>query len=328
MALWLTMLLAGTSRVCAQVSVHLDNPVVRIARGSSVDVTVRLSNLEDRTVYLSGFGSDLPEALLASDGFAAYASTRPDSLLIAEAWEGVLVNITVAPDAPVGAATHAITLLGGLESQSNEVVAQALLRVETFDATCAPLILTQPEPATVDSGGSVTLLATAGQVVDAEYQWRKDGWPVFDDGRISGAQTASLAVTIARGTDAGAYELVIWNDCGEVTTVPVTLNVTGVLAVPGPPAPRVLAFALPRPNPARGWVTLAWALPKAGHVSLDVLDLAGRTVRRLVDGVEETGEGHVRWDGTLASGSRVAPGVYFARLRTAGAVRVRRIVLL
>ncbi|MSR83398.1 MAG: hypothetical protein EXS58_10820 [Candidatus Latescibacteria bacterium] len=59
-------------------------------------------------------------------------------------------------------------------------------------------------------------------------------------------------------------------------------------------------------------------------VEVEIRDLAGRLVRRLVEGqAVGTGQRLVRWDGRDEGGKLVPPGVYFARLRlmadTAGA---------
>jgi hypothetical protein len=70
------------------------------------------------------------------------------------------------------------------------------------------------------------------------------------------------------------------------------------------------------PNPARGPATLAWTNPVAGSVTLDVLDVAGRRVARLLSGASGAGAQRATWDGRGVRGARVAPGVYLARLVT------------
>jgi glucose/arabinose dehydrogenase len=95
-------------------------------------------------------------------------------------------------------------------------------------------------------------------------------------------------------------------------------------------APRVVAgLALSEgiPNPFRDRVAFDVQLPGAGQVSLQVYDLLGRRVRTLLDGRLQAGEYHLVWDGRDSGGHTAATGVYFARLWTAGGVRVRRLVL-
>jgi hypothetical protein len=70
------------------------------------------------------------------------------------------------------------------------------------------------------------------------------------------------------------------------------------------------------PNPAHGPATLAWNNPVAARVTLDVLDVAGRRVRRILDGIAPAGPQRASWDGRADGGARVAPGLYLARLVT------------
>lgn len=88
-----------------------------------------------------------------------------------------------------------------------------------------------------------------------------------------------------------------------------------------------LALGAPRPNPASRLATFEWAVPRTQRASLAVFDLAGREVRTLVDGVVTAGRRTSTWDLRDASGGRVAPGVYFARLRSPGIVQARRLVV-
>src|SRR5207249_10136459 len=82
------------------------------------------------------------------------------------------------------------------------------------------------------------------------------------------------------------------------------------------------AFRLlpPSPNPARGPVSVPFELGRATWVTLDVIDIAGRPMRRLAAGEYAPGTHLVRWSATDASGQRVPPGFYFLRARIAGAV--------
>jgi hypothetical protein len=75
-----------------------------------------------------------------------------------------------------------------------------------------------------------------------------------------------------------------------------------------------LSLSLPQPNPLTRLATLRFRLPRAGDVTLEVLDLAGQRVKLLERGVLPAGEHVATWDGTDARGSRRAPGVYFVRL--------------
>jgi len=53
-------------------------------------------------------------------------------------------------------------------------------------------------------------------------------------------------------------------------------------------------------------------------VLLEVYDVGGRLVRVLAEGRFAGGEHEVVWEGLDESGHRVAPGVYFCRLKSGG----------
>ena len=87
-----------------------------------------------------------------------------------------------------------------------------------------------------------------------------------------------------------------------------------------------------RPNPFNPTTTIAYSLAGRSRVAIRVYDVAGRTVRTLVDGKAEPGEHSVVWDGTTDCGERAASGVYFVKMAapgSAGSFRAtRKLVLL
>ncbi len=103
---------------------------------------------------------------------------------------------------------------------------------------------------------------------------------------------------------------------------------TFTLGVPAPERGASLRLAV-APNPSRGTVALEWALPRAQHARLDVLDLTGRRVATLFDGDAPAGELRVAWDGRRTSGGEsrdTSPGMYWARLVTDDGVRTKTLV--
>jgi photosystem II stability/assembly factor-like uncharacterized protein len=77
------------------------------------------------------------------------------------------------------------------------------------------------------------------------------------------------------------------------------------------------------PNPFNPSTTIAYDLPKAGHISLRVFDLLGREVAVLKDGFVEAGTHRVTFDG-----SGLASGIYFARLDAEGSSQTKKLVLM
>ena len=96
--------------------------------------------------------------------------------------------------------------------------------------------------------------------------------------------------------------------------------------VPNRPA---LTLAPPFPNPLRDRTTLHFTLPEHAHVQLAVYDVLGRRVTTLADHEATSGTHTATWDGTDASGRRVAAGTYAARLqmRSGTGTKARSVLL-
>ncbi len=91
---------------------------------------------------------------------------------------------------------------------------------------------------------------------------------------------------------------------------------------------RVLALALgaPSPNPTARGCRIDYALPQEAPVRIVVLDVQGREVARLADGVMPAGTHAVAWDGRVAS-RPAAAGVYMIRLTSRDASLTRRLIV-
>jgi len=83
-----------------------------------------------------------------------------------------------------------------------------------------------------------------------------------------------------------------------------------------------------RPNPSRGTVFFSGWIPlSAGPAQVTIHDAAGRTVASL--GVtSSSGRFEIGWDGRDQSGSRVAAGVYFARVVAGGQTANTALILM
>jgi choice-of-anchor B domain-containing protein len=91
------------------------------------------------------------------------------------------------------------------------------------------------------------------------------------------------------------------------------------VGVPAAGGARTLALGAPRPNPARGALSLTLELPRAGNALVEVLDLAGRRVRTLHAGAAPAGALVLTWDGAGDRGRAAPAGLYFIRATAGGA---------
>lgn len=82
-------------------------------------------------------------------------------------------------------------------------------------------------------------------------------------------------------------------------------------ATDAPALPRATRFRGLQPNPNRGTVRLAYDLAVPTSVRLEIYDVMGRLVQRLVDVQQPAGQHAVAWTGTDLHGRQVSSGLYF-----------------
>lgn len=80
------------------------------------------------------------------------------------------------------------------------------------------------------------------------------------------------------------------------------------------------------PNPSRGATRLAFSLPRASAVRVEIRDVAARRVRTLDAGEFTAGAHEILWDGRDDDGRALPSGVYFVRLRAGERVALGRLV--
>jgi subtilisin family serine protease len=106
--------------------------------------------------------------------------------------------------------------------------------------------------------------------------------------------------------------------------VPVTLTVTSTVGVEDPgddthganAVPRVTQLFQNAPNPFNPATVIAFDLSRPSAVSLEIYDLRGLLVRRLVQGNLPARHHALTWDGRTDSGQQAPSGTYLYRLRS------------
>src|SRR5204863_9693344 len=69
---------------------------------------------------------------------------------------------------------------------------------------------------TFTAGATISLSIQAGGADPLTIRWRRDGQPLSDGGRISGATTPNLTITAAAMGDNGNYDALASNSCATV----------------------------------------------------------------------------------------------------------------
>jgi hypothetical protein len=88
-----------------------------------------------------------------------------------------------------------------------------------------PQISAQPQPQTVNQGGSVQFSSTASSLVTMTCQWQ------FNGAAIAGAQSTNMTIASVQPGNIGNYAAVFNNYGGSATSVPAFLMVRPFLAI-------------------------------------------------------------------------------------------------
>ncbi len=92
--------------------------------------------------------------------------------------------------------------------------------------------------------------------------------------------------------------------------------------------PVVRTYLTMYPNPFNPQTTFKFGLRHKAQVEIEIYDLRGMRVLRLVDGVLPAGHHAVVWAGRDGNGRQVASGAYFARMRAGTETLTQRMMLL
>lgn len=253
------------------------------------------------------------------------------------AWDATGAN-------PVVIATPAAAVANGALGDRVLIATPAFLAA-TNPTAVADVVMTNPIPPSYLAAGSLTFEDSGGASVLWRLSWGgaaytgpttgaitndADGefgppWP----GALPSTGTQALRFQGAAAdpsvSNASDYALtpgdaVFVNNAGASFTVQTATAVGGRLRGVVRLEPNV-------PNPFNPTTAITFELDRPAPARLDVIDGHGRRVVTLFDALAPSGRTTLRWDGRDASGSFVATGVYFARLRAAGRVQTTKMTL-
>ncbi len=108
---------------------------------------------------------------------------------------------------------------------------------------------------------------------------------------------------------------------------PVSLQLTATVGVREGAVPSSLRLRVV-PSPTTSLSRILFDTPLGGAVRVEIFDVSGRRVRKLVDGAIPAGSHVTTWDGRDDEGAVLGAGLYFVRGQVAGQSRVVRCVRL
>jgi hypothetical protein len=153
----------------------------------------------------------------------------------------------------------------------------------------------------------ITLPFTSGQAI--EYKYTRGSWGKAEKG-AAGEEMANRKLTVPGAGFAENDVVASWADkvsvadrgVNEVTTFQLFQNY---------------------PNPFNAVTMIRYDIPRSGHVYLDIFNVRGETVKRLVDHFEEAGSHQI-----LFNASTIPSGIYLYAIAAGEHVRTRKLLLI
>lgn len=133
-----------------------------------------------------------------------------------------------------------------------------------LESCVPPTIVSQPtSPSTVCQEDSVMFAVSAGGT-NPTYQWHRDGTPLNDNGRITGATTEHLSIDPVLSSDAGVYIVVVSGDCGSPTPSEPAILAVSIAPEIAPIPPQTTSPGIPWTGPTpvllAGTTPIDWLL--------------------------------------------------------------------
>jgi len=114
----------------------------------------------------------------------------------------------------------------------------------------------------------------------------------------------------------------------ESNAQPIRVETPRITLELGKPAPKTYALLQNYPNPCYSETDIAYQLPAAGRVVLEIYNISGQLVKTLVDENQEVGYHKAHWDGKDALGKSVSSGIYFYQIHAGEFTSIKKLVVM
>ncbi len=249
-------------------------------------------------LYNSTYG---PNAATVVDGFAVKFTTEPPAS--ADVW--LVVDDVVVDDAATGNNDGIIQ-----PGETVDLIVTIGNRLGTAaPAVSATLTTGDPDAQVLEGTSSFGDIPGSGSADNSSDPFTVSVTSVPND------DTIEFEIAIATG---GRYLTT------DVVTVDLDLSQTGI---PEAELPLALALRQNYPNPFRAGTAIAFGLPSACEVRIDIYNVAGRRVAGVLDATVPAGWHEASWDGRDTAGNEVSAGMYFYRIEAGSETAVRKMIL-
>jgi len=140
--------------------------------------------------------------------------------------------------------------------------------------------------------------------------------------RINSGTTELLRISNPDGADIGTSEITVADAGGSLANANIVYEL---------PLPEQFGISACYPNPFNPITKISFTMPSSEYITINIYDIGGRLVNKLVDGYYEAGYHEVIWNGTNSADQKISSGVYFAKLSSGNMnlpTSVQKLVLL
>lgn len=149
--------------------------------------------------------------------------------------------------------------------------------------------------------------------------------------RLGSAQDASEAVLIRNSLSGSGYHTILISDdrASETGSYFLVIHRLPTDADNEPDAlPAAYELEQNYPNPFNPTTSIDFTLARSSHVDIEVFNIVGERVNRLLSKTMPAGNHTVTWNGRDESGEEVASGIYYYAIRTPDFIDSKKMVLL
>ena len=82
------------------------------------------------------------------------------------------------------------------------------------------------------------------------------------------------------------------------------------------------------PNPFNSQTLFRVTLPRKCHVAIEIYNILGQRIKKLLDDEMPAGKHSIRWDGKNDVEQMVSAGIYFYRIKAGAFIGVRKMISL
>ncbi len=271
----------------------------------ALPTTDDLVEFEDLMMFAINYGQVF---IIAGDVPSIDDSERPMLMLLTD-------HRTLRP----GETVRAVLQLVG-----NESVVKGIHSVVSFEADGLELLDVAPGDLLAGQGGQVffkTLDAPSGVTIDMAVMG--SGETLFGSGDVA-ELTFRVQETVAMPTLSVADLRDRYNRC--LSATPGEWDAAEMTEVISAALPTELRLVGARPNPFTAGTVIAFELPEALPVTVQIYDITGRLIRTLAERAFMAGRHALSWDGTTAAGQRAATGVYFYSFRAGAREEMQKLL--